>query len=781
MKNRRKKKFITSIFLGNLVMIIIPVTIVALLINSVMHSYLVGNIVQKDKMMLFNVEQNIDAFLGKAIGILKFVDLMADFKSGAEMDREIERINGIDSYFENIEILDTNGSVISTLPVNVKQIGHNRSGEDYFKSLGEKDGVYWSVPFISSVSGEPTVTVAIEETDRIIVGYLNLSYLGTLANKFTEADPDLKVSILDNYGIYISNFNIDLVHQRQMEPKFDLVRQYADAKWPVEFSADDKHIMVAIKTENPDWYLLIYDDFRNSMNSADTLLLLFVSLFFASIVTFIVLTLIRSRSINKYIDQFLRQTEILASGKFDINFTEQKYDEFARLSDDFRSMAEKLKARDQKLEWMAYTDSLTGIRNRAYLKNPTLQKVEAERYGMIFLDIDNFKNINDSFGHSLGDELLVAVAEKLKKCVDEQTVLARFGGDEFVVVIPDEGRGKRLEATINAISETFRAPLQIDSRSFFVTVSMGISVSDAEVFDFDTMLMDADIAMYYVKKSGKNNFKYYSPAMDKQIRNRLLIEQHLRTALENDELRLVYQPLILTETGKIRGFEALLRWENPELGAVSPLDFIPVAEETGMIVKIGEWVLKTACEAIQSINFAYGTDYVMSINVSPIEINRPNFLNSTYDIVKETGIKNEWIEIEITENVLLTDIDQIIAIIIHLESTGISVSLDDFGTGYSSLSYLNKLPVSTLKIDREFIRELFHSKNSQKMVDSIILLAHKLGMFLVAEGVENMEQAKLLENFSCDCLQGYYFSKPLDPDKLREFIERAGKDYDLTL
>jgi EAL domain-containing protein (putative c-di-GMP-specific phosphodiesterase class I) len=290
------------------------------------------------------------------------------------------------------------------------------------------------------------------------------------------------------------------------------------------------------------------------------------------------------------------------------------------------------------------------------------------------------------------------------------------------------------------------------------------------------MLMDADIAMYQVKQRGKNDFKYYNPEMDRQIRKRLQIEQQLRTALENGELRLVYQPLIRAGTGEIRGFEALLRWESKELGQVSPLDFIPIAEETGMIIKIGEWVLKSACEMIRSINFAYGTDYVMSVNVSPVEINHPMFLNHIYDIVKETGIRNEWIEIEITENVLLTNIDQIISIIIHLSSAGITVSLDDFGTGYSSLSYLNKLPVGTLKIDREFINELIHSKNSQKMVDSIILLAHKLGMFLVAEGVENKEQVKMLEAFSCDCLQGYYFSKPLEPDKLREFIEGAGND-----
>jgi diguanylate cyclase (GGDEF)-like protein len=403
----------------------------------------------------------------------------------------------------------------------------------------------------------------------------------------------------------------------------------------------------------------------------------------------------------------------------------------------------------------------------------------AELFGMIYLDIDNFKNINDSYGHTLGDDLLITVSERLRGRIGEDVIVTRFGGDEFVLIVPD-GRSLQLtHETIDKLIDTFKTPFFIDERGFFVTVSMGISVSEREGYDFDLMLKAADIAMYQAKESGKNNYMFYDPEMDRKIKRRLLIEMNLRNALDDEEFSLVYQPQILAKSGKVRGFEALIRWNNKELGQVSPLDFIPVAEETGMIEKIGKWVIQSACETIRTINSVNGTDYIMSINVSPVQISNPFFLTDLYEIIQETGIKNEWVEIEITENVFLANVEEVISIILHLTSKGILISLDDFGTGYSSLSYLNKLPIDTLKIDREFIRNLIHDKDDQKMVESIVLLAHKLGIFLVAEGVENQSQVRLLNDFSCDCIQGFYFSKPLQSDALLELIESGNLDSEI--
>jgi len=771
MSDGRKRKLTSSIFVGNLVMIILPVVIVALVINYVLHQYLVNDITQKDKMMLYNVKQNVEAFLNDAADTLEYVSLTTRLVSGTDMNDQIDQINNIKRYYENIEILDQKGTVVNTLLANQNQIGHNRSGEDYYDFV-QKENVYWSAPFISSVSGEPTVTIALKNEEEIIVGYLSLNRLIQLTNKFTEADPGLKASILDSHGIFISSNDIDQVHQRLIEPNFNLIKENATLNWPNEFRTTSEQIGFSIKTSKPEWYLIIYDDYKNSIKKIDTLLYVLVFIFFASVLIFIALALIRSSKINKYIKQFISQTEEIAAGKFDIDFPEQKYEEFDKLEVNFSKMAENLKARDHKLEQMAYKDSLTGIYNRAYLYNPKWQDkfADAEVFGLIFLDIDNFKNINDNYGHTFGDLLLIEVSQRLQSCITEKSVFSRFGGDEFVIVVPDHKDETLINETVKSIMDAFKMPVKLENRSFFVTVSMGISVSARTNYDFDMTLKAADIAMYQTKENGKNNYRFYSPEMDNKVKKRLQIEQNLRSALEENELTLVYQPQVLTVDGKIRGFEALVRWESKELGSVSPVDFIPVAEETGMIINLGEWVFRTACETIGEINRRNGTDYVMSINVSPVEFNNPYFIRNLYEIIEETGIKNDWIEIEITENVFLLNIDEVTTILLHLKLNGISVSLDDFGTGYSSLSYLNKLPIQTLKIDRDFIKNLNHNQDDQKMVDSIIILAHKLGIFLVAEGVENQNQVEILNDFSCDCIQGYYFSKPLDKEDLMKYL-----------
>jgi len=772
MKNKSAKKFTYSLLAGNLAMTIIGAIIAVILINYFLHQYFLDDIAQKDKLMLYSVKQNMESFLQDATDTLKSIDLSTDYISGVELDQEIKSINQINGYFEDIEVLDMTGVVINTIPENADQIGHNRSGEEYFRYLSNHTEIYWSLPFISSVTGEPTVTVAMKKEDRIIAGYLSLKNIYYLTNKFTEADQNLEAVVLDGYGRYISSYDYNRVSQRQIDPNFNMIIDKSSSKWPAEFIKNDEHLGFAVKIESPEWYLVIYDDYANSMKRINTLLYLFSSLFFAAILIFTIVTLYRSARSSQYINHFVEQTESIAAGNFESDLPEQKYVEFRRLAKSFRMMTENLSERDQRLEQMAYTDSLTGAYNRTYLCHADFCQMykSADVFGLIFLDIDNFKNINDNHGHIVGDQLLIETCKMLQECITDQCVIARFGGDEFLIIIPDNRDRQIISEIIHRIIGSFNRPVKIEPHSFFVTLSAGISVGERQGYDFDRMLKAADIAMYQVKGSGKNNYKFYNPEMDKKVKKRLQVEQSLRTALDNNELFLAYQPLVFAKDASIRGFEALLRWESKDLGPVSPLDFIPIAEETGMIIRIGEWVLRNACEMIKSINSMNGTDYVMSVNISPIEINSPNFIRNLYEIIEETGTRKEWIEVEITENVFLTNIEEVTTIILHLTLNGISVSLDDFGTGYSSLSYLNKLPIKTLKIDREFIRNLRDNKNNQNMVESIILLAHKMGIFLVAEGVEERAQVEILNEFSCDCIQGFLFSKPLKQEELSDFL-----------
>jgi len=603
--------------------------------------------------------------------------------------------------------------------------------------------------------------------------------LNYYANKsFEYIGSEFEVSILDHNGIYIANPNIDLVNQRRIEPNFNVIEEISSNDGHIHLKKNDRELLLAAsKIDGPDWYLVIYDDYAKSFENINNLLLLFMLLLLLSIIIFAVLSSLRGVTIANYINQFIHKTEEIASGEFNAGVPAQKYKEFNRLADNFKIMSDKLKRRDIELERMAYTDSLTGLSNRMFLNEYAWQENYKNSYliGLIYLDIDNFKNINDIFGHSVGDLLLISASKRIQEHIADDTILARLGGDEFVVIVPDDINRQRINNTIHKIMEAFKEPLYFEDRSFYVTVSMGISTGINESLDFDMMLKSADIAMYNAKENGKNSFHFFNPDMDIKIKRRLLIEQNLRSALDSNELSLAYQPQIITDSGEARGFEALLRWNNKELGQISPLDFVPIAEETGMIIKIGEWVMRNACHVIKIINDKNNTNYTISVNVSPVEINNPLFINNLDKIIHDSGVKPEWIEIEITENVLLENIEETIAILRHLSSKGVSISLDDFGTGYSSLSYLNRLPIHTLKIDRDFIRDLINNKSNQKMVDSIIVLAHKLGIFLVAEGVETEEQVTVLRDLLCDSIQGHYFSKPITFDELICYLKTDTK------
>ena len=771
----KKKKFLFSIFAGNLIVVVVSSILLSLLINQVLHQYVINDIAQKDKMMLSSMKQNLDVFLQDAVDTLAMIEMMAGIKTGSELNEKIEQINNIRGYYENIEVLNDRGIVINTLPQNARQVYDNRSGEEFFQSLSRQEsGLYWSMPSIPPTGSEPTVTVAMRKDNRYIVGFLNLEYVGTLVSKFAKMDKDLKTSVVDGYGIHISSYDMDLVRQRQIEPHFGLIAESRISEAPYEFLRTSEYLGFSVKTESPGWYVIIYDDYKRSMAIMDNLIYLFLILFTASIGLFMIVSFFRSYRLNKYIDQFISQTEHIAAGEFDTKMPDQKYQEFERLSASFRAMTEHLKGRDQKLEFMGYHDSLTSLYNRAYLYSYRWQeRFQHEGYGLIFLDVDNFKNINDTHGHNVGDQLLVEVSRRIEACLTENSIVFRFGGDEFVIIISEKQNLQRMAETIERITESFKSPVEIDLHRFFVTVSMGGTFAELQEYDLNQMLKAADIAMYQVKANGKNHFRLYNPEMDAEVKKRLQIEQNLRSALEKKELSIVYQPQLYGKSRKVRGFEALLRWDCQALGSVPPLDFIPIAEETGMIIEMGEWVLENACRAIKNINESKGAHYVMAVNISPIQLSHPDFIDNLYKMMEMVGIEKEWLEIEITENVLLANVEDAISKIESLVSNGISVSLDDFGTGYSSLSYLSKLPVKTLKIDSSFIHGLSSDINCNNMVISIILLAHKMGVFLVAEGVEDQRQADILNDYDCDCLQGFLFSRPLSLEQVKDYLNQT--------
>ena len=420
----------------------------------------------------------------------------------------------------------------------------------------------------------------------------------------------------------------------------------------------------------------------------------------------------------------------------------------------------------EQLEHQANYDVLTGLPNRNLLQDRLKRAVFAQRnarpIAVVFIDLDHFKFINDSLGHTQGDKLLAIIAERLASIVREGDTVARLGGDEFVLVLNDQNKEdvifRAMQRVLNKVSE----PMTIDGQELYITCSAGVSLYPADAPDVETLLKNADVAMYRAKEHGRNNFQFYTPEMNDLANERLALEHSLRRALERNELLLHYQPKVNLETGMIVGAEALLRWQHPEWGLIAPERFIPIAEETGLIVQIGAWVIRTACNQARLWQDAGLPPVIMSVNLSARQFRQERFVKVVTQILHETGLKPEQLEMELTESMLMHNANAAISILGGLKSLGVRLSLDDFGTGYSSLSYLSRLPIDTLKIDRSFVQHIGDQDECDNgiLAQAIISLGHSLNLTVIAEGVETGEQLKFLKAHQCDEVQGFYFCKP---------------------
>jgi len=420
----------------------------------------------------------------------------------------------------------------------------------------------------------------------------------------------------------------------------------------------------------------------------------------------------------------------------------------------------------EQLEHQANYDVLTGLPNRNLLQDRLKRAVFAQRdarpIAVVFIDLDHFKFINDSLGHTQGDKLLAIIAERLASIVREGDTVARLGGDEFVLVLNDQNKEdvifRAMQRVLNKVSE----PMTIDGQELYITCSAGVSLYPADAPDVETLLKNADVAMYRAKEHGRNNFQFYTPEMNDLANERLALEHSLRRALERNELLLHYQPKVNLETGMIVGAEALLRWQHPEWGLIAPERFIPIAEETGLIVQIGAWVIRTACNQARLWQDAGLPPVIMSVNLSARQFRQESFVKVVTQILHETGLKPEQLEMELTESMLMHNANAAISILGGLKSLGVRLSLDDFGTGYSSLSYLSRLPIDTLKIDRSFVQHIGDQDECDNgiLAQAIISLGHSLNLTVIAEGVETGEQLKFLKAHQCDEVQGFYFCKP---------------------
>jgi len=489
-------------------------------------------------------------------------------------------------------------------------------------------------------------------------------------------------------------------------------------------------------------------------------------------------------------DIFLGQLNELYSGKDEIGIEEIKlkngnifeyYSRPQKVNDtiegrvfDFRDITKRVKL-EKNLEYQATHDALTGLPNRVMLLDRIKQAIKISKknhsfFVLLFLDLNRFKIINDSLSHAVGDEVLRIVASRLNLGIENEDTLARLGGDEFVIIFPSLKKEEDILGRLRAIQDTFDEPFMIENRNVTVTTSIGISIFPRDGTTADILLRNADAAMYRAKEQRGNSFQFYTEELNAQSLAKLDQEMQLRQALANNEFYLCYQPQVDLKDSKIVAVEALLRWQHPQKGVLLPLDFIQIAEETGLILQIGEWVIRKACQQNKQWQNAGLPPIRVAVNITAQQFMHQNIPNLVSNILKETQLEAKYFELELTENVIVST-PEIINSITELKKMGVMIAIDDFGTGYSSLSYLKKIPMDRLKIDKSFVQHIQSNTDDEVIIRAVISMAKNLNLEVLAEGVENQNQVDFLKKHECGDVQGFYFSKPLLVEQLENFLK----------
>ncbi len=447
-----------------------------------------------------------------------------------------------------------------------------------------------------------------------------------------------------------------------------------------------------------------------------------------------------------------------------------------RLTDKLTKKEKELKDREERFIYLVHHDPLTDLPNRRLLMDRVGQAIkQADRdetpLSFLFIDLDRFKFINDAVGHEMGDRLLAAVARRLKGCVRGVNTVSRLMGDEFAILLSPPSDMQHTVAISQKILAAMSQPLTLDGRDFIISASIGISLYPTDGRNGETLLNRAKRAVYRVKEQGRNGYRFYSEEMNLQSGERIVLQSELRRALNREEFRVYYQPQVDLITGKIFGMEALVRWQHPERGFLSPAAFIPLAEEMNLIVPLGEWVLRTACRQTKAWLDAGFSELRIAVNLSTRQFQHRELSELVGNVLKETNLDPKYLDLEITETITMQDVEKSIVIMNQLSDLGVEFSVDDFGTGYSSLSYLKRFPLNTLKIDRSFVKGLSEDHDAEAITTAIIAMAHNLHLKVIAEGVESKEQLKFLRANRCDAMQGFYFSRPLPPKDFVALLE----------
>lgn len=780
----RIKKLRDFILINNMLSIVIPLILVGLLVTPLIYNYLIKDMQQKNTMIAATIAQRMSDFIDESFQVLNQINqLLGDgtLKDDMAIQSYLMAILESSESIEGFELLDTNGIVKTNAPQNANILGANRSSQPFFAETKATRQPFVSSSFISQQTGQPTITIAIPQVDGVLVAYLNLEGISMLSlNHIRTFGDAVTVAITDGFGVFISNKDINKVYQREVEANFQSIHSETDSGDQIHaFNYEGKTAMVShADVVNANWHVFVYESY-DSIYAALRPFLGIMLLFTCLLVLFSrIIARLVFKDINHSFGELNRQTKEIAAGDYHPISTDNRFDEFNQLTENFNGMVASVKERDEALKILAYYDSQTRLPNAAFLAESLNQLILDNRgkIAVICFDIHNFKRINDTFGPSFGDKILEMMGTRLLALKCSHGFVARINGSNFVRVLTDLKKPDDALAEIEKLRAVFNQAMSFNENNVYLRFHVGIALYPDDTRNVEELLQYANTAADMTKQRGTSQYAFFENAMKENLLRNMMIENSLRPSLENNEFFLHYQPQIDVKNKKIRGCEALIRWDHPQLGMVSPLDFIHIAESTGLIVPIGAWVLETACRQIAAINRKMGTSLMISVNVSPVQLSHEHFPEMVGETLRRCGLEPDLLELEITENLFIYSFDEAIKIIKRLKAIGIRMSLDDFGTGYSSLAYLKNLPIDTLKIDQAFTRDLLLNKSNQNLMESIIIMAHTLHMDVIVEGVEELEQLDCLKNYHCDHVQGYYFSRPIAESQLEAMINELSED-----
>lgn len=637
--------------------------------------------------------------------------------------------------------------------------------------------------------------------DSALLGYvvstIDTSYFDNMMNSSHLGD-NCSIMLSDASGTILYHTNNQFIGKNIDSNIFSQLETELISSQNGFFTSDSENIDSILGygvIDDLNWIIITQQQMSKIHSFSDAILTAMASCIFVTIALSLAIGILCYKVLTNPITKLKSAMKELSNGNFEVQcettafeFTDlyKSFNKMAQILkttfEDFHSMQELLAANEKEIranynniEFLAYHDPLTKLPNRLSFYEKTEDifnngNAQGLIHAVLFIDMDNFKTVNDTLGHDYGDELLRQASERFRSIVTSpQDSISRVGGDEFLIFKYDTTKAMT-EQLAKAILDAFVPPFHIQDETISIGLSIGIAFYPEHGTSQSVLVKNADIAMYHSKENGKNCYSFFEPSMELEINRTADITDALKTAIENQNIYLMYQPQIDTVTHEIIGFEALMRIKNDKLGLISPSEFIPIAEETGLIVELGYWTLEEACRFTKSLEEHGHIGITVSVNVSPIQLNQDGFTAKVKEILEKTGLSPQFLKLEITESCLIASLENTINIIKELQAIGIGFSLDDFGTGYSSLKYLSNLPINTLKIDKSFVDDICSNGKNSSVTQSIINLAHDLQIEVIAEGVEVKEQFERLEKEQCDSIQGYLFSKPLLPETLKSLL-----------